>query len=159
MKLSSIKKSPYTSQQGIIAIEAVIVLPIMFLILFTILDFGRLMNASITTTNAARTAAGYGAQDTSHAIDYTGMRSAAFADAINLNIDAYNTSPVIITTERICRCVGMGNNVSCAGVASCSSGIEVYVKSTATRDFHTLVPYPLIPSSVQLTRSATIRVQ
>ncbi|NQZ91940.1 MAG: pilus assembly protein [Moritella sp.] len=159
MPQSAMKKQQKIYQQGIIAIEALIVLPIMFLILFTILDFGRLMNASITTTNAARTAAGYGAQDTSHAIDYTGMKSAAFADAINLNIDAYNTSPVIVTTERICRCVGMGSNVSCASTASCSSGIEVYVESTATRDFRTLVPYPLIPSSVQLTRSATIRIQ
>ena len=159
MPLSAIKKQQQTYQQGMIAIEAVIVLPIMFLILFTILDFGRIMNASITTTNAARTAAGYGAQDNSYAIDDTGMKSAAFADAINLNIDAYNTSPVTITTERICRCVGMPNNVSCAGIASCSSGVEVYVKSTASRDFRTLVPYPFIPSSVQLTRSATIRVQ
>ena len=159
MKLSSIKKPPHNYQQGIIAIEAVIVLPIMFLILFTILDFGRLMNASITTTNAARSAAGYGAQDINFAIDYTGMKSVAFADAINLNIDAYNTSPVTIATERICRCVGLPSNVSCAGTASCSSGVEVYVKSTATRDFHTLVPYPLIPSSVQLSRSATIRIQ
>lgn len=159
MKLTSMKKPQHTYQQGIIAVEAVIILPIMVLIMLTILDFGRVMHASITTTNAARAAAGYGAQNTNFAIDYTGMKSVALADAINLKIDEHNTSAVTVATERICRCVGTGSNISCGSISSCSSGSEVYVKSTATRDFHTLVPYPAIPSSVLLTRSATMRIQ
>lgn len=151
-------KAKRTVQQGIIAIEAIIVLPIMIFILLIILDFGRVMHASITTTNAARVAAGYGAQSTSYAIDFTGMESMALADAINLKIDAYNSAAVSVTTERICRCVD-GVNISCGSISSCSSGFEVYVRSTASRDFRTLVSYPIIPNSVQLTRSATIRIQ
>ncbi|QUM78039.1 pilus assembly protein [Moritella sp. 24] len=158
MKRSSISRPSKTDQRGIIAIEAIIVLPIMILIMLTILDFGRVMHASITTTNSARSAAGYGAQNTNSAIDYTGMKSAALADATNLKVDDYNTSAVTITTERICRCVG-GSNISCGSTSSCNLGVEVYVKSTATRDFRTLAPYPIIPNSVQLTRSATIRIQ
>jgi len=145
-------------QRGIIVIEAIIVLPIMLLILFSILDFGRVMYASITTTNAARVAAGYGAQNTNYALDFSGMESVALADAIDLDVDAHNSSAVSITTERICRCVDSGN-ISCASISSCSSGFEVYVRTTASRDFRTLVPYPIIINSVQLTRSATIRVQ
>lgn len=158
MKKSPIKIAKLTQQRGIIAIEAIIVVPIMILILLIIMDFGRVMHASITTTNAARAATGYGAQSSNHAIDSSGIESAALIDAINLKIDDHNSSAVSISSERLCRCVD-GGSISCGSISSCSSGVEVYVRSTATRNFRTLISYPIIPNSVVLTRSATIRIQ
>ncbi|MBL4830075.1 MAG: pilus assembly protein [Aliivibrio sp.] len=148
----------YKKQQGIVAVESVFILPFIILIMFIILDFGRVMFTSVTTANAARAAAGYGAQSTNLSIDYAGMTLAAVNDASNLKIDDDNTATVSVSARRICRCIGSSVEVDCVS-NSCGASSEVYVEVTATRDFHTIVPYPYIPESVLISRTATMRVQ
>lgn len=145
-------------QRGAVAVEMAIVTPVLVLLMLGVLDFGRVMYAAMTVTNAARAGAGYGAQTGGTAVDYDGIRAASLADATNLPGDAYNTDHVAVTPRRFCRCVGMPGEVNCIA-HGCTGAPEVYVESTAVRDFHTLVPYPGIPNSVQLSRTAIIRVQ
>ena len=86
------------------------------------------------------------------------MTASALGDATNLSIDAYNMEHVAVTPRRFCRCVGGSGEVNCVN-HGCAEAPEVYVEVTAVRDFHTVVPYPLIPNSVQLSRTAIIRVR
>ena len=158
MKLAHIHTLQKTSQQGTASVEAAIVLPAMLLLFLIIMDFGRVMHESINTTNAARSAAGYAAQSTTLSADISGINNAAIIDASGMKTDKYNASPVVVSSRRFCRCSGSSSEVSCQN-NSCAAVTEVYAQVTATRDFHTLVPYPLIPSTIKLTRSATIRAQ
>lgn len=145
-------------QQGIASIETLIVLPLLVLCVLIVLDFGRVMYTAITTTNAARSGAGYGAQHVGTIIDKAGIKTAALKDATNLPVDASNAESVIVSSERICRCAGDSSNVSCETLP-CSGDIEQYVKVTANRTFTTLVPYPGVPKEIDITRSATMRVK
>jgi len=44
----------YRADQGAAAVEMAIVLPLLLLVLFAVVDFGRMLNAQITLTQAAR---------------------------------------------------------------------------------------------------------
>ena len=145
-------------QRGLAAVESVFVLPVFVFLMLVTLDFGRIMHESITTTNAAWAAAGYGSQNPALAVDYAGMKASALLDAGNLHVNENNIEPVAITARRVCRCVGGGSEVFCQS-NGCSGALEVYVEVTATRNFHTLVPYPYIPNYTQISRKATFRVQ
>ena len=157
------KKPPFSTarkshQYGLAAVEATLVLPVLLLMLFVILDLGRAFYTSMVVANAARSAAGYGAQNTTLTIDYTGMENYALSNASELGTDSYNSTPINVSAERICRCDGNSTSIDCSS-ANCSNYLEVYVQVTASRDFRTLVPYPLIPSQIALSHSALIRAQ
>ena len=145
-------------QRGITSVEMLIVIPLLVLLMLGAVDFGRVMYAGMTTTGAARAGAGWGKQTNGTAGSVNGIAIAVLADAINLPVDAYNTEHVNVTSRRVCRCVGgQPNEVDCVDTG-CGPP-EVYVEVTAVRDFRTLIPYPLIPDSVQISRTATMRVQ
>lgn len=158
MELYRYPTSAPTRQRGVAAIEAVIVFPIIIFILLIVLDFGRIMYVSITTTNAARAAAGYGAQSTNFVIDSSGIKASALSEASDLLSDAFNDEPVELTSKRICKCPGSTTEVFCTSNL-CSGRVEVFVEVTATRDFRTAVSYPYIPGQVVISRTATIRAQ
>ena len=145
-------------QRGITTVEMVVATPLLVLLMLGAVDFGRVMYAGMTAANAARAGAGYGAQTDGTAAHYDGMISSALGDATNLSIDAYNLEHVVVTPRRFCRCVGGSGEVDCIN-HGCAEAPEVYVEVTAVRDFHTVVPYPLIPNSLQLSRTAIIRVR
>ncbi|QFU21117.1 pilus assembly protein [Shewanella eurypsychrophilus] len=147
-----------TKQKGVAAIEAVIVLPILFFFMLVVIDFGRVMYVSITTTNAARAAAGYGAQSTNLVIDSSGIKASALSEASDLISDAFNSDPVTVSSRRICKCPGSSNEVFCTSNL-CSGQLEIFVEVTATRDFRTATSYPLIPNQLVISRTATIRAQ
>ena len=155
MHISRLLSNNRNKQRGIATIEAAIVLPLLVLFLLILFDFGRVMYAAVTTTNAARAGAGYGAQHVGTIIDAAGIKTAALQDATDLPVDASNAESVIVSSQRICRCAGSTSNVSCETLP-CSGDIEQYVEVTANRTFTTLVPYPGIPEEIEITRSATM---
>ncbi|MCL9781417.1 pilus assembly protein [Vibrio sp. S4M6] len=144
--------------KGIAAVEMTLVLPVLLFIFIAITDAGRMMYASITNSSAARNAAGYGAQSSAHAVDSNGIETIALGDAVNLEIDANNTSHVDVTSRRFCRCPGSSTEVSCTANA-CPTTTQIYVEVTTTRDFRTIIDYPGIPDQVALTDTAEMRVQ
>ena len=147
-----------TKQKGVAAIEAVIVLPIIIFFMLAVIDFGRVMYVSITTTNAARAAAGYAAQSTNLVIDTSGIRASALSEASDLISDAFNSDPVAVSSKRVCKCSGSSSEVFCTNNL-CTGQVEIFVEVTATRDFRTVVSYPLIPNQLVISRTATIRAQ
>ncbi|MGF1702934.1 pilus assembly protein [Photobacterium makurazakiensis] len=146
------------TQKGLAIVEATIVLPVLLFLLLIVLDFGRVMYAGVITSSAVRHAAGYGALNPSLSIDYTGMVNAALNDASNLPLNEANTQALTVNASRICRCDNLIAEVDCT-TASCSSQLEVYVEVSATRNFNTLISYPFVPSSIQLQRTALVRLQ
>ena len=102
--------------------------------------------------DAARAGAAYGAQSSGHAGDVPGILLAAEEEAQDI-------VPIGVTSQRVCECTG-GAAVSCT-IASCGGyGVpRAFVEVTVTRTFSTLVPFPGVPSSVPLSRTAKVRLQ
>ena len=145
-------------QEGVAAVEAAIVLPLLVIMLLVIFDFGRVMYPGITNSNAARAAVGYGAQSTAFALDHAGMNNAARGDAQNLPINVNNAEHVDSTARHFCRCPGSTAEINCTS-SSCPKAPEVYVEVTTSRVFGTIAGYPGIPTSVDLSHTAIMRVQ
>lgn len=157
MKIGKDYKAFLKHQKGAIFAEFTIIAPVLLLLFFTVVDFGRVMHASITVTNAARAGAGYGAQSPGTSINSTGIQQASLADATNLPVDSKNANHVDVTSRRFCRCNDSTSEVSCAS-HGCPAAPQIFVEVTTQREFQTLVSYPLIPDSISLSRTATIRV-
>jgi hypothetical protein len=75
------------SDRGAAAVEAAIILPVLLLLIFGLIDFGRMLNAQITVTSSARE----GARAESLHGDAE-ARAKAAADAL----------PVVVTREKVC---------------------------------------------------------
>src|SRR5881396_735157 len=136
-----------------------------FVLFIGILDFGRVYYSAIAVSHAARAGVQYGAQDNVKSGDFAGMRQAA-SDALG------DVSNFTVTACRYCRCAdGTGSCTSCnAGGDGCSTGSgclgtcssdapQVFVQVTVEKVFTTLFPYPGLPSTADLNRRATMRVQ
>ena len=144
-------------QRGLATVEAAVCFLVLGVMLLVVVDFGRAMFFSITTSNAARAGVGYGAQATALAIDHVGMNAAAQADAQDLKQDAKNPSHVSSTARHFCRCPGGGGEVSCTS-SGCGAP-EVYVEVTTSRVFDTMVDYPGFPADLGMQWTAVMRVQ
>ena len=151
--------------RGVSVTELALVLPLSLVLFIGILDFGRVYYSAIAVSHAARAGVQYGAQDNIKSGDFAGMRQAA-SDALG------DVSNFTVTACRYCRCAdGTGTCTSCSASAdgcstgsgclgTCGSGApQVFVQVTVDKVFTTLFPYPGLPSTADLNRKATMRVQ
>ena len=151
--------------RGVSVTELALVLPLSLVLFIGILDFGRVYYSAIAVSHAARAGVQYGAQDNVKSGDFAGMRQAA-SDALG------DVSNFTVTACRYCRCAdGTGTCTSCnASADGCSTGSgclstcssaapQVFVQVTVDKVFTTLFPYPGLPSTADLNRRATMRVQ
>ena len=136
-------------EAGSSLIEFGLAFPLLMLILVGTADFGRVFYTYITLASAVHTGAEYGATSAPKIYDSAGIRQAALNDAQDL-------TGVTVTSTPTCRCSN-GSAVSCA-TTSCSP-LRYYVTVTAAKTFQTLIPYPGIPSSTNVTAVAVIRAQ
>ncbi len=141
-----------STDSGAALVEMAMIMPLLLLMALGVGDFGRIMYTAITLAHAARAGAAYGAQSNSHAGDVPGIVLAAEEEAQDI-------APIAVTSERVCECTG-GAAVSCT-LASCGGygAPRAFVEVTVTRTFSTLVPFPGVPSSVPLSRTAKVRLQ
>ncbi|MGI9307618.1 MAG: TadE/TadG family type IV pilus assembly protein [Gammaproteobacteria bacterium] len=147
-------------QQGIAAVEAVIVLPILVFMMVLILDFGRVMHAGIANSSAAHVGASLGAQAVPLAMDASGMEIAARRDAnSDLPVNSNNSKSVNASARHFCRCPMGSVEVSCTRDVCGGEVQELYVEVTSSRVFDTVSRYPGIPEFLNLQRKAVIRVQ
>ena len=142
------------SQKGTQLVEMAVVCPFLVLVALGATDFARVSYTTITLSNAARTGAQWAIQSAAHAANTTGIASAAQNEANDLG------GSISVTSSRFCRCVGTTAVVSCT-TGACAGGVgkEMFVTVNCARTFTTMVPYPGIPASIAMTRSATLRVQ
>jgi len=120
-------------KRGQSAVEFAIILPLLMLILFGVLDLGRVFFAAITIANAARAGARYAAQ---HPTDTNGTKAVAQAEAQGQGITIYGPTAVSVTCPQ-----GCGSN----------QPIQVTVTYSVTLMMGFVLPSPVtLSNSVQM---------
>ena len=137
------------SEAGSAIIEFGLAFPLMILLLLGTADFGRIFYTYVTLASAAHTGAEYGATSAPKTNDSAGISQAALNDSTDL-------SGVTITSTPFCQCSN-GSPVNCV-TTSCSP-LRYYISVKAAKTFQTLIPYPGIPSSTDVSAVAVIRAQ
>lgn len=140
-------------QRGTALVEFAIVLPVLILLLLGVVEIGRYAYFSILVGNAARAGVQYGAQNSVTAYDTLGMTAAAQADGYN------SISSLTVTPTNFCQCWNgiTGTAVSCSG--ACTTGhLLKYVSVTVTGKVDPLFRYPMLPSTLTVTQTATMEV-
>ena len=140
----------WNDRSGTSFIETAILLPALLLLCAGTMDFARVVYAGIEIASAARAGVQYGALTPGNAGDTSGMQQAALTDASDLG------SSVTATATSYCTCSGA--TVDCT--STCSGDVpDGYVSVTANYTFNSIFPYPGMPQTVALSRTAKMRVQ
>lgn len=139
------------SESGTGLIELALMLPVFFLLLLGVADFGRAYYLAIEVSNAAHAGALYGSQNST---DTAGMQKAAVADA--QDVPNFTTSAVTATYG--CECSdGSSSVASCTTTPSCANNVVDYVQVNTSMSYSVLFPYPGIPSPLILHGSSRMR--
>lgn len=132
-------------------VELALTLPILVLLTLGAGDFGRVFRLAIALNNAARAGAQYGSQTVITASDTNGMIAAAKQDAGNI-------ANLTVTASR-CTCK-TGSSVAACPASYCTMNPQgTYVTVNTEAPFKTVAPYPGVPSSMTLSRSASMQVE
>jgi len=148
-------------EAGNALVELAICLPLLVLTLIGTADFARVFYTSIELTNAARAGAQYGASTPGRSSNAGIMQTTAQA--------AVNITGVTASAARLCQCATDAgafsdtvplNSCTTAAAVACTGGTHRVMTVTVTtqKTFTTIVNFIGIPSSIALTRSATLRV-
>ena len=141
------------SERGTQLVEMAILAPFLVVLMLGSTDFARASYHAITLANAARAGAQFATQNSAAAANAVGIRSAA-------EFEAQNIGAITVVSSIFCRCPGSTVVVSCTvGACAGGAGKELYTSVTASQIFLTLAPYPGVPSSIPMSRNATMRVQ
>jgi Tfp pilus assembly protein PilV len=124
----------------------------LILIIFSgVAGFARVMALANMAAGAAEAGVQYGALSPAHYSDLTGMQTAALNDTGNL-------TGATATATQFCACSVGCTQVSCP--ATCGSGTaETYVQVSVTIPYNSVITFPMIPNPVNITQTASARVQ
>ena len=147
-------KESHRRQSGSALIELALCFPVILLLFFGTVDFGRIFYASVELTSAAWAGAAYANADPAHYSDSAGIQAAAQADAQDI-------SPITVSSMKFCQCAN-GSSVSCAG--SCATGaVRTYVQVTASKTFTSWFNFSYnsysTPQSTPVGNTVTLRVK
>lgn len=140
-------RSTSKARRGIAATELALLAPLLIFLLLATIDFGRLFYSYVIVTNCARNGAIYASSNSTAQAQspYANVTAAAQADAGNLSPLPTVDSPQYSTTY----------NGTYSGNKPAGDG---YVQVTVHWTFHTLVTYPGIPHTMNLSRTVTMRL-
>jgi Flp pilus assembly protein TadG len=149
------------SSEGNALVELALALPVLVFVMFATIDFARIFYMSIQLSNAARAGAQYGAFNLGQSAQTTTMETVATT--------AINTTGVTATASRLCQCADDTGAFSATSPANdCSSpessacpggGHRVATVSVWTnKTFTTVTSIPGIPTTMSISRGATLRV-
>lgn len=148
------------SDSGQSLVELAIMLPFMMLLALGGIELGRYAYIGILVGNAARAGVAYGAQ--SHITAATGslpnITQAARNDFKN---NGQNSALLNVTSGWVCGCDNGGtiSAVDCVtGVCPIGQHKDVSLSVTASGTFTSLFSYPGIPSSITVSRTATLLI-
>ncbi|HET7103808.1 MAG TPA: TadE/TadG family type IV pilus assembly protein [Terracidiphilus sp.] len=143
-------RKTHTGEAGQALIELALVMPVFIIMLVGAAELVRVAYAAIEVSNAARSAAQYGCQNGSTALDPTAMQAVASADAGNL-------ANVNTTVAYACKCAaaGVGTSIACTQAASdtCTTGGGYVVTNlviTTSANVSPLVHLPGLPNTYTL---------
>jgi Flp pilus assembly protein TadG len=126
-------------RKGVTATELAVILPLLMVLVLGSVDFGRFALSYIAVTNAARAGAGFGSVNSYTTATYSNWQnqvSQAVADEMS-DFDTTNLS------------------VTATGIAE--SGGLWRAQVIVSYPFHCLVPWPGIPSTVNMQRTVVLR--
>lgn len=132
-------------------VELALMLPIFFVLLVGVAEFGRLAYAGIEISNAARAGVAYGAQSHITASDSTGMQTAATNDGPNV-------SGLNATATHFCSCSN-GTASTCAPTDCSGARIIEYVQVNTSATVDPLFYCPGLPRTYTLSGQAIMRVE
>jgi Flp pilus assembly protein TadG len=131
-------RHPQPRRCGVAAVELAVFIPFLCFAFAVAVDYARVFYYTVTLDNCARNGAYYGSADTTHALDTSGIQSAARMDASNLS-----PLPTVSSTTD-------------------SSTNPTYVTVTVTYTYSTVTAFRAwffqIPSQTTLTRSVQMSV-
>ena len=163
----------HLAQSGQALIELAFVVPLLLILLLGVIEVGRYAYIAILVGNAAHAGASYGAQSKQQSNDTTGIQNAAYFDFAGGNTSSSTNNSLApgtltITSSTSCGCDSGGATTaapSCditvysnAGTCAGTSRWVVVVNVTANGTFTALFNYPGIPSSLVISRSASLPV-
>jgi Flp pilus assembly protein TadG len=146
------------NEAGSALVELAIGLPVLLLVFFGTVDFARVMYLGNALTNAARAGAQYGS---------VSKTSASAGNIPNIKATAEAAFPtaqpitaVVETPQCFCETDAAVATLTSCTVATCTGGrhFTTYVTVTTTATFSRATPFPGIPSTILLSRTATMRV-
>jgi len=145
------RPSRKSRELGSAVVELAIASTFLILVLVGTMDFARLFYCGISVGNAAAAGAEYGAQSLSNSSNTDAIKQAALNDGTDI-------TGLTASATRVCECGGA--SVSCT-TKTCTGGTKpvIYVQVTTTAPFNTLANYPMVPSSVTVTKLAQMRAQ
>jgi Flp pilus assembly protein TadG len=138
------------NEHGSSLVELAFTLPLLLLLLMGAVDFGRAFYMAVEVVGAAHAGAEYGAQNPT---DTAGMKIAAQDDAPNV------ASLSVTTPTYGCECSdGTQYSASCTSQpTTCAYNVVYLVKVTASATYTPMVPWPGVPSSLTLSKTAQMR--
>ena len=136
-------------------LEFAIIGPVLITVLFGVMDFSRIFYYGQIVAGAARSGTQYALLSTANAGNTSGMQTAATADA---STNTTSAQLFTATATTFCQCSGTTTNVSCA--STCGSGsLWTYAQVNTSLQFTTVFNYYLLPQTVTINGSSTVRVQ
>jgi Flp pilus assembly protein TadG len=138
-------------QRGNALIEFALSSTLLLSIAIGITGFARIFNLANMAAGAAAAGIQYGALSPSHYNDLSGMQTAALNDTGN-----YAGASAVAT--QFCTCSIGGTQGSCP--ASCGGSLgQTYIQVSVTIPYTSVISFPSIPNPVNITQSASARVQ
>jgi Flp pilus assembly protein TadG len=151
----------FRRQSGQALIELAFIVPLLLLVGLGVIEIGRYAYIGILVGNAARAGAAYAAQGLTTSGDTTGIQQAANRD---FQSNGQNVSDLNVTSTLTCGCdtsgtVSPDTNGACfpSTPPTCTGHWVVTVHVTASGTFNALFNYPGIPSSLSVSRTASMR--
>ncbi len=164
-RLSGMQPPPRRRQanSGQSLVEVALMLPFLLLLLIGVIEIGRYAYIGILVGNAARAGAAFGTQNNVQSVNTVGIKNAAVNDFVS---NGQPGSALTVNSAVTCGCDN-GGVVTTAGCSAatnptagtCAAGHWVVILTvTASGTFNSLFNYPGIPSSIAISRAASMRV-
>ncbi len=135
------------NEDGNALVEFALIVPVLLIMIMGLVDAGRAIGANARLGNGVTAGLRYALTD-SYAV--TAISSAA------LDGSRYAASDVTVAVQRFCECPD-GTAVDCSG--TCTAGFKrIYVLVAMTRTQDTIFSYPVIGSSVTVSRTSSLQV-
>ena len=135
---------------GVTAIEFAMVVPILIGLAIATVDLGLGVYTDTQLANAAHSGASYAVQ---YSYDANAMTAAAQASTSLKN--------VTVSSSEFCGCPTATGITTTSCTSTCSDGLTAgtFAQVTATKQYATLLAYPGIPATINLSKQATVRIQ
>jgi Flp pilus assembly protein TadG len=139
----------HRSIEGSALVELALILPVLFLLLAGIVEFGWMLYIAIQVSNASQAGAIYG---TMNPTDVSGITTATQNGSANL-------SGLTVAVSYGCECSdGSSAVASCTAPPTCPYNYVNYVDVTASAPYAAFVPLPGLPPGGNVSSEARMRV-